>query len=166
MTLIKPAMPRSIDSSAGVIRAILALVLLASLIGMGVELLLMDHFEDVWMLIPLVLIGLSLVAMVAFVIKRSRMILRLFQVTMLLMIVGGGLGTLLHHRAKEEFQLEGHPDLSGMKLFWQAMRGTTPPSLAPAALIQAGLIGLAWAYRHPSCNRKGINSSTPGGGSS
>ena len=65
------------------------------------------------------------------------------------MIVSGALGMFLHHRAKEEFKLEAQPDLSGMKLFIESLKGSTPPSLAPAGMIQMGLLGLAWSYRHP-----------------
>lgn len=143
-----------IDPAIRFIRAVLLLILVTGLVGMGAELLLMDHFEDFWMVIPLLLIGISLLALVVHAFARSKATIRLFQVSMFLMMLGGAIGTFLHHQAKEGFQLEGRPSLEGIELFWEAMRGTTPPSLAPAALIQTGLLGLAWAYRHPSVMRR------------
>jgi hypothetical protein len=151
------------DPAIRVIRGILLLLVVVQLLGMGVELLLMDHFEDGWMMVPLGLIGVSLLALGVHGFARSKASVRAFRLSMLLMMVGGAIGLFLHHRAKEEFQLEGQPTLSGMKLFWEALRGTTPPSLAPAALIQTGLLGLAWAYRHPVCHKRKTISSTSTG---
>jgi hypothetical protein len=39
--------------------------------------------------------------------------------------------------------------LAGWELFKEAMTGATP-ALAPGAMVQLGLIGLAWSYRHPA----------------
>lgn len=142
------------------VRAFLLVVLVAGLVGMWVELVLMEHYEDFWMSIPVILIQFSLLVLVIHAFARAKWSVRAFQFFMLLMVVGGALGTFLHHRAKEEFQLEGKPELAGWALFWEASRAKTPPSLAPAALIQSGLLGLAWAYRHPSVIRKSVNSST------
>jgi hypothetical protein len=36
-----------------------------------------------------------------------------------------------------------------MALFWQAIRAKTPPLLAPGAMVQLGLLGLAYTYKHP-----------------
>ena len=38
-------------------------------------------------------------------------------------------------------------------LLWQAIRGKTPPLLAPGALMQLGLVGLAYTYKHPALSR-------------
>ena len=52
-----------------------------------------------------------------------------------------------------EFELEMYPDLAGWKLFKDSMMGATP-ALAPGAMVQIGLIGLAWTLRHPAFKPK------------
>jgi hypothetical protein len=42
-----------------------------------------------------------------------------------------------------------YPDLAGWKLFKDSMMGATP-ALAPGAMLQIGLVGLAWTFRHPA----------------
>ena len=42
-----------------------------------------------------------------------------------------------------------------MALFWKAMAAKTPPALAPGAMTQLGLLGLAYAFRHPALGRPG-----------
>lgn len=155
-----PKASEIIDPVLRTIRGILLLIVVAGLVGMWVELVLMEHYEDFWMSIPVILIQFSLLAVIVHAFARARWSVRAIQVNMLLMILGGAIGTFLHHDAKEEFQLEGQPDLKGWELFWQASRAKSPPSLAPAALIQTGLLGLAWAYRHPAVMRKRVTSST------
>ena len=38
--------------------------------------------------------------------------------------------------------------MRGLELVWEALKGATP-ALAPGAMAQLGLVGLAFAYRHP-----------------
>lgn len=58
-----------------------------------------------------------------------------------------------------EFELEMYPDLSGWKLFRDSMMGATP-ALAPGAMVQIGLVGLAWTFRHPAFKPAAGNNST------
>jgi hypothetical protein len=69
---------------------------------------------------------------------------------MVLCIVGGAIGILLHYHGAKEFQLEVDPSLRGVALFWKVMRAKAPPALAPAALIGLGVLGLTYAFRHPA----------------
>jgi hypothetical protein len=68
---------------------------------------------------------------------------------MVLSMVAGLVGLLLHYKGNVEFELEMYPDLSGWKLFKDSMMGATP-ALAPGAMLQIGLVGLAWTFRHPA----------------
>ena len=54
----------------------------------------------------------------------------------------------LHYRGNAEFELEMMPALGGLDLFWKSMQGATP-ALAPGAMVQIGLVGLAYCFRHP-----------------
>ena len=86
-------------------RMVLALFLF-SIIGTGVELLLLEHTEDFWQLIPLALMGASVPALLWFLAVRGRTILRTFQVLMGFLVVSGLVGLYLHYRGNVEFELE------------------------------------------------------------
>jgi hypothetical protein len=132
-------------------RVLLALVLLGA-VGLALELLLLEHFESWEQWIPLALLALVLVAgsMVAW--RQSPATVRFFQAMMLLCVVAGIVGVFLHYRGNAEFELERDPLLRGLALFWESSRGATP-ALAPGALSQLGLLGLAFAFRHPALRR-------------
>ena len=106
------------------------LLLIAGLIGTGAELLLMGHTDGLAQIIPLLLIGLSLVTLAWYGLGRSPLSLRVFQLVMLLAMISGAAGTLLHYRGNAEFEIESMPGLKGYELFTEAMHGATP-ALAP-----------------------------------
>ncbi len=130
------------DAEGKLRRAILGLLLLA-LAGTGTELLLLEHYEDAWQLVPLVLIGLGL-AVTGLRLFRPGSGLRAFRGVMLLMVASGALGLFLHYRGNVEFELEREPTLAGLALFREAIMGATP-ALAPGAMMLFGLLGLASA---------------------
>ena len=66
---------------------------------------------------------------------------------MLLFIGAGALGLWLHFTANLEFEREVSPSLQGIELIWKAIRGAAPPSLAPAAFMQLGFLGLICSYQ-------------------
>ena len=99
-------------------------------------------------LLPLVLLGLSLGAILWWVVSPSRSTMRVFQTVMLLFLSSGVLGLYLHYRGNVEFELEIYPSLRGFALFWEALKGATP-ALAPATMAHLGLVGLAYSYHHP-----------------
>ncbi|MGH8246632.1 MAG: hypothetical protein ACREUU_09395, partial [Gammaproteobacteria bacterium] len=133
-----------------VIRRILLALLLLGLLGTGTELLLLDHFAGPWQLIPLVLIALGIVVFTWHVVQRGRATVRALQATMVLFVMGGLTGFVLHYRGNMEFQLEIDPSIGGLDLFLRVMRAKAPPALAPGSMIHLGLLGLAYAYRHPA----------------
>lgn len=134
-----------------VIRRLILIVFLVGALGAGAELLLLEHTEDSWQLVPLLLIALSLVALTLHSAIRRAATVRIFQAAMLLFIGSGVVGAWLHYQAKVEFKLEMNPDLGGLALFREVMLGATlPPVLAPGLMIQLGLLGLAYTYRHPA----------------
>jgi hypothetical protein len=132
------------------LRKLLLLILLIGMTGTLTELLILRHVEDVLQLIPLVLIGVGYVVLGWHAIRRSRGSIASLQIVMLMFVVSGILGMFLHYRANVEFQLELQPDLSGTDLFWKALEAKTPPALSPGVMAQLGLIGFAYAYRHPA----------------
>jgi len=131
---------------------VLAAFLLGSA-GVAAELLLVGHTENFWQWSPLALIGISFplaLCMRGRPCRRALVCLRFFQALMFLFMASGLVGLFLHYEGKVEFKRESDPSLAGWPLFREAMKAAMPPALAPAAMIQFGLLGLAYAYRHPA----------------
>ena len=135
-----------------IIRAILLLALVSGLVGLGIELLLLEHFEDWRQKIPLALIALGLLVLVWHAIDRRDAPVRALQLLMVAFVAAGAIGMTLHYQGNVEFELELYPSLSGIELFRKSMMGATP-ALAPGAMIQLALIGLAYTYKHPRLER-------------
>jgi hypothetical protein len=127
---------------------VLALVLFG-IAGLEVELAFLRHAESFSQWIPHICLLVGLVVTILVYLNPRRPVLRSFQVIMVIYLLMGALGVYLHYRGNVDFAMERDPSLSGLKLFWKALRGATP-ALAPGALAQLGLLGLIYTYRHPS----------------
>ena len=134
-------------------RRILLAILIVGIAGISLELWLMAHTEDVYQLIPLWLAALGVIAIATVALRPSGGTVRLFQAVMALFLISGVVGAYLHFEVNMEFQLEMDPALSGMALYRKAILAKSPPALAPGAMIQLGLIGLAYTFRHPALER-------------
>lgn len=121
--------------------------------GTCVELFLLGHVEGVWQLAPIVLMIMSILQVAWHLVERKSASLRAFQITMVLFLAAGAAGSLLHGKANMEFELELHPSSRGTELFSGIMTGATP-ALAPGAMIQLGLLGLGYSFRHPALLRR------------
>lgn len=135
------------------LRQFLLALLAAGHIGLGVELVLLEHYEDVWQLTPLVLITANLVVLSWQAAKPSWPAVQSLRVLMAAMLAAGAIGVFLHYRASMEFQMEMSPGLSGLELFLKTIRAKVPPPLAPGAMAQLGLLGFLYTYRHPLLTR-------------
>jgi hypothetical protein len=130
------------------LRQLLMLLLAAQILGVGAELLLIEHWEGVWQWTPLGLLAVGLVVLAGHAIIRNRISRRAFQGVMVLFVLAGVLGTWLHYDGRAEFRQELDSSLAGWRLFWSAMTGSsTPPVLAPGVMIQMGCLGLVALYR-------------------
>ena len=133
-------------------RGILLIFVLGT-VGLGTELLLLDHFEEWRQQVPLVLLALGLILLAARLLYRGAIILRLFRWTMLTFVLGGMVGLWFHLSSNMEFELEMYPTLSGLELLFKALSGAMP-ALAPGALVQLGLLGFLYTYQHPALIRE------------
>lgn len=131
------------------LRTLLLLTLILSVVGTLAELLLLEHFEDAWQWAPIALLAGALVTLAWHALERGPTSLNVLRGLMVLCMASGLVGILLHYKGNVEFELEMYPDLSGWKLFKDVMMGATP-ALAPGAMLQVGLVGLAWTFRHPA----------------
>ena len=69
---------------------------------------------------------------------------------MALFVASGFVGVALHFEGNAEFQREIDPSINGLDLFWKVMRAKAPPALAPGAMVELGLLGLVYAFKHPA----------------
>ena len=139
--------------SGAILRRGLLLIFVLGTVGLGTELLLLDHFEEWRQQVPLVLLALGLVLVAIRLFYRGAIILRLFRLTMLAFVLGGIVGLWFHLSSNMEFELEMYPTLSGLELLSKALGGAMP-ALAPGALVQLGLIGFLYTYQHPALDRE------------
>jgi hypothetical protein len=133
-----------------IIRTLLLALLTLGMLGTAADLLLLQHYEDFWQTPPLVLISVALVLLALIWTGASRGALVTFACLMSLFIMSGIAGILLHYSGNLEFQREIDPAQHGWPLFMAVMRAKAPPALAPAVMIQLGLLGLLYVYRHPA----------------
>jgi len=164
---LNPHAPPPPDSNAettlGALRRILLGTFLLSIVGTACELLLVGHVEDVWQLVPLILFGLSIVVLAWERLGGGARSIRAHQGLMILFVASGVAGLALHYKANVEFELEMYPDMAGFALFWKAIQGASPPSLAPGAMVALGLLGLAYAYHHPALASSSARRTNPTG---
>jgi hypothetical protein len=130
------------------VRRMLGAILLLGMTGTGVELFLMGHYEGFEQLIPVVLLGAGIAATGWHFLAGSPASGTVLKAVMVLFLAAGLTGVYYHLAANLEFQRETDPALRGSALFWKAVRATVPPALAPAVMVQLGLVGLAYTYRH------------------
>jgi hypothetical protein len=128
-------------------------VFVLGVLGTGVELLFLGHIIGINQLIPIVLLVMSLLVLVWHALERKSSSLRAFQITMIFLVAAGIAGMGFHYWANEKFELEGHPGIKGMALFSKVMTGAAP-ALAPGAMVQLGLLGLIYTFRHPALGQQ------------
>ena len=121
---------------------LLLAIFTAGLLGTAAELLLLEHFEDWPQLIPLALIALGLGVVAWYWTSGNEASTKAFGTVIALFVFAGILGVILHYRGNVEFEKERAPELHGLALFWEAIRGATP-ALAPGSMILLAAIGYA-----------------------
>lgn len=121
---------------------------------MAGELLFIGQYADPWQLAPRIVLALGVANVGWCAVAVGPLSLRVFRASTLLSVVCGVSGLWLHYRTNVQFESKIHPSLSGFQLFWVAMKGQVPPSVAPATVIQLGLLGLVYLYRHPAFEKQ------------
>lgn len=129
------------------VRRFLLAILILGIGGIAVELLLLKHTTDALQLVPLVLLGLGLVAVGWHAVRPGGASTAVVRATMVAFLAAGAAGVYYHYSANVEFQLETDPSLRGRELVLKVLEAKVPPALAPGVMIQLGLIGLAYTYR-------------------
>ena len=138
-------------------RGLLLAVLVFGMVGIGVELLLLEHTEEFWQWVPIALLGLGVVGALAVALRPGRATLRAFQAVMALFLVAGAVGLFLHYSGNAEFELEMRPTLGGLELVKRSLMGATP-ALSPGTMALLGLLGLLYTYGHPGLAQRPAHS--------
>ena len=115
------------------------------LVGTAVELLLLGHYENPWQLVPLALVAAGLAVLAWDASRQTPASTRSVRIVMVLFVLSGGVGVLLHYRGNLEFQLEIDASQSRWDLFRKVMQAKAPPALAPGIMTQLGLLGLIYS---------------------
>jgi hypothetical protein len=131
-------------------RRILLAILAIVMIGSAADLLLLNHYEEAWQLAPLVLIALGSIVVAACALSNGWMPVLALRVMMVLFIAAGALGMMFHYSGSQQFQRELDPSQHGWPLFVKTVTAKAPPALAPAVMIQMGMLGLLYSYKHPA----------------
>lgn len=137
-------MPAPLPAPGVLRRAILAILALG-VVGTTAELLLLKHTEEFWQLVPVTLLAIAAVVLAWSALARSRTAARVLDMLMVLFVVSGAAGVVLHLKGNIEWELERTPDLGGVSLITHALMGATP-ALAPGSMLQLGLLGLLYGY--------------------
>jgi hypothetical protein len=135
------------------LRRLLLAILMVALVGTAADLFLLEHYEGALQWTPLIMIALGLVVVAWVAAKGSAMAVGALRVLMVLFMATGALGMMMHYQGNWEFQHELDPTAGGWDLFMKIVRAKAPPALAPGVMIQMGLMGLPYTYRHPSLER-------------
>jgi hypothetical protein len=130
------------DSPVNRMRWMLRALLVLGILGIGAELLLTGHTEEATQWIPIVAMGIGLVALGLDVFSRGRLGTGVMRLAMVALVGVGALGLWYHYESNVEFQRELDADGSAWEHFVASMRATSPPSLAPGAMALLGGIGL------------------------
>ncbi len=120
----------------------------------AVELVLVEHYEDVWQIVPFVLIAAGLAAVVWLALAPSRASVRAAWGAGGLAVAGSLLGVVLHVKGNAEFALEIEPHLGLATALWEGLSGASP-FLAPGMVALAGVLGAAAGWRHPDVGHRG-----------
>jgi len=122
--------------------------MLLGLVGTGLELVFVDHFGSTSQWVPVVLIGLALLVLAGYALVRSAALLRVFQAVMIMFTVSGLAGIALHYQHDVERAEKDHPGIQGVERF-RTVVSQEAPLLAPGAMVELGILGLAYVFRHP-----------------
>ncbi len=137
------------DQTLSRVRLLVLAAMVAALIVTEAELIYVGHTNsNNGQIIAVVLVGIGLAVSTWHVIARNTPSIVVFRVAMYLFLVFGIDGMLAHYHSAVQAALKARPALAGWTLLHAAISGKIP-LLAPGMMIQIGLLGLVYTFRHP-----------------
>ena len=133
------------------------LLVLAGFICFGtvVELALTEHWDGPVQLLPFVLSGLSLIAIIMVLARPQPLTIRSLQAIVGVTFLGSLFGIFEHIEHNVEFALEIQPNATTSELLLKGLGGANP-LLAPGILAFTALLALAAVYYHPALRRQAV----------
>jgi len=113
------------------------------LVGTILELYLLNHYESILQLIPILCISLVILNVIVLVFLRTRIVKRIFISLLIISALSGIYGFYLHLVANYEFEIEMKPTANNWDLLLESLSGALP-ALAPLSMIVLGLIGYSY----------------------
>ena len=142
-TFVPLMQPANSTTQTHTIKLIISVAFVFMMVGTAVELYLLEHYEDVKQLIPLLLIGISGLLLLLLLFIRTKILTLIFKWILGLTALSGVYGTFLHLRANYEFEQEMKPTAGGWDLFIESLSGALP-ALAPGSMIVLALLGYTY----------------------
>lgn len=115
------------------------------IVGLIIELILIDHYESNKQIIPLSVLSVSFIAFILHGTFKNKTTQNIFRILMILSIISGFLGIYFHFVGNMEFEMELHPGASTAEWMMESIKGATP-LMAPGSIIGLGLFGLIYTY--------------------
>jgi hypothetical protein len=127
------------------VRKLLLSLLAVGALGTSLELLFIGHFDGITQIVPIALLAAGLAA-AAWHLASARASVAALRWLMVLFVVSGGVGIVLHYRGNAEFELEMYPSMEGTELIGKTLTGATPV-FAPGTMALLGGVGLVASYK-------------------
>lgn len=122
-------------------------------VGTLVELALTKHWDDPTQILPFLLVGASLFAIGAVLLRPQRGWLRLLRWITSITLAGSLFGVFEHIEHNIKFALEIRPNAVVSDVLLEALGGANP-LLAPGILAFMALLALAATYCHPALQKE------------
>ena len=135
------------------VKQVIVLALLFMMMGTLLELYLLEHYEDTFQLIPVLCIAFSLTNLIILLFKKSKKIINLFKLMLVLTSLSGVYGVLLHLQSNFEFEQDMKPTATNWELFSESLSGALP-TLAPMSMLVLALIGYSYLILIKQYNEK------------
>ena len=124
-------------------KQIISIALLFIMFGTLIELYLINHYEDILQLIPILIIIIALINLFFLFFRVSNTSKKLFKFILVLVSFVGLFGFILHMKANYEFEQEMRPSSNWTDLFVESLSGALP-TLAPLSMVVLSLIGYSY----------------------
>jgi glucan phosphoethanolaminetransferase (alkaline phosphatase superfamily) len=140
----------------GRFRRFLLIVVVFLCLGTMVELYLEKHTKEPLQFVPFALCGLSILSVLAVLLRPQRIAIWVMRLVMLITLLGSALGVYEHLSSNINFEVEMHPKAAVTTLIGPALMGAAP-IIAPGMLALAAVLAIAATYYHPALGKRSDN---------
>ena len=132
-----------VNSEKYSLKYVIVLAFLFMMIGTLLELYLLNRYENILQLIPVLCIAIALINSIFIYFRRSKASNNIFKIVLFLTSISGISGVFFHLQANYEFEQEIKPTANSLELFLESISGAFPV-LAPLSMVVLALIGYSY----------------------